>query len=229
MKVVEIFSSIDGEGSRAGFLCTFIRLYGCNLRCNYCDSLYALKNNNYIEMTYKEIIHKCIELGNFRITLTGGEPLIHNDVIELIQGLLDKGFYVNIETNGSIDLTDAKFTQFDSPNLFYTIDYKCTGSGVNDTMCINNFCNGALSNKDIIKFVVSDEQDLRQMSDIVEHYINTSVESGPYRIPQFYVSPVFGRIEPVTIVNYLKSADEQNIRLQIQLHKIVWDPNEKGV
>ena len=85
MKVVEIFSSIDGEGSRAGFLCTFIRLYGCNLRCNYCDSLYALENNYYTEMTCEEIINKCVELGNFRITLTGGEPLIHNNVIELIQ------------------------------------------------------------------------------------------------------------------------------------------------
>lgn len=229
MKVVEIFSSIDGEGSRAGFLCTFIRLYGCNLRCNYCDSLYALENNYYTEMTCKEIINKCVELGNFRITLTGGEPLIHNNVIELIQGLLDKGFYVNIETNGSIDLTDVKFTQFKSSNLFYTVDYKCTGSGVNNTMCINNFCNGALSNNDIIKFVVSDEQDLKQMSNVVKHYINTSAKFGPCRIPQFYVSPVFGRIEPVTIVNYLKSTDEQNIRLQIQLHKIVWDPNEKGV
>ena len=108
MKIVEIFSSIDGEGIRTGYLCTFIRTYGCNLRCNYCDSLYASTNNNYSEMSISEIVKKCSELGNERITLTGGEPLIQPNVIDLISCLIESGFEVNIETNGSVDIFDIR-------------------------------------------------------------------------------------------------------------------------
>ena len=109
MKVVEIFKSIDGEGIRAGYPATFIRLFGCNLRCSYCDTPYGYEGNDYKEMTVDEIVQECMCLNCPRITLTGGEPLIHKDVNILIKNLLVNGFEVNIETNGSVDVELLKF------------------------------------------------------------------------------------------------------------------------
>ena len=97
MKVVEIFNSIEGEGSRAGYLATFIRLYGCNLRCSYCDSVYSFTNNDYTEMSIEEIINTVNGYNCKKVTLTGGEPLIHKDVDILVKELLTNGYEVNIE------------------------------------------------------------------------------------------------------------------------------------
>lgn len=220
MKIVEIFSSIDGEGIRTGKLCTFIRTFGCNCKCVYCDSMYALEGNEWEEISVPEIINKCNELKNKCITLTGGEPLIHKDVHNLINTLSDEGFEVNIETNGSVDI--SKFME-NTKNVFFTLDYKTPYSGEEDKMYMDNFYRYVRPN-DVVKFVCADIEDLNKMKDVV-HTMKQSLNS----LPHIFVSPVFGQIEPVTIVDYLKDNNLQDIRIQLQLHKIIWDPDKTGV
>ena len=211
MKVVEIFKSIDGEGIRVGYPVTFIRLAGCNLRCNYCDTRYSYENEKFTEMTPQEIYKEVYKLGGKRITLTGGEPLIHKDVKVLVDLLIQKGYEVNIETNGSVDIT-----LFLDKHIIITMDYKCAGSGMEDKMLLDNI--SKLRKQDVLKFVVSDTNDLNTVQRI---YLNTKAT--------VYISPVFGRIEPKQIVEYMLEHNMENCRVQIQLHKIIWNPEERGV
>lgn len=214
MKVVEIFKSIDGEGIRAGIPTTFIRLYGCNLNCSYCDTRYGCENNNYKEMSINEIISCVISLGVTNITLTGGEPLIHKDSFELINELCDKGYIVNIETNGSIDISDI------NEKAFVTIDYKCPSSNMEGHMYMNNFLE--LRNKDVCKFVVGSLEDLDKARKIIQNY---NLENRC----NVFLSPVFNKIEAKEIVKYILDNNMNNCRVQLQLHKYIWDPNMKGV
>lgn len=228
MLISEIFSSIDGEGSRSGYLVTFIRTIGCPLRCSYCDTRYAFEpDENTKDMSITEIVQKCQELKNKRITLTGGEPLIQPNIWKLIEELVKLNFQVNVETSGSIYVDKTKFNFFLAEayycgNLFFTYDYKCPSSGMNTKMVDKIF--NELGTNDIVKFVVGSLEDLNCMKDYIgnlefkHHYKN-----------KYYVSPVWGSIEPSQIVNYLKENNLQNIRLQLQLHKIVWDKNMRGV
>ena len=211
MKVVEIFKSIDGEGIRVGYPVTFIRLAGCNLRCNYCDTKYSYENEKFTEMTPQEIYNRVYKLGGRRITLTGGEPLIHKDVKVLVDLLIQKGYEVNIETNGSVDIT-----LFLDKHTIITMDYKCAGSGMEDKMLLDNI--SKLRKQDVLKFVVSDDNDLNTVQRI---YQNTKAT--------VYISPVFGRIEPKQIVEYMLEHNMENCRVQVQLHKIIWNPEERGV
>lgn len=211
MKVVEIFKSIDGEGIRAGYPVTFIRLEGCNLRCSYCDTRYSYENAEFTEMTVDEVYTKVFKLGCERITLTGGEPLIHEDVKALIYKLHDNGFEVNIETNGSIDIE-----QYRLRNNIITMDYKCPSSGMTESMLLSNL--ELLRKKDVLKFVVGSKEDLDVCRDI-KKYTNA----------QIFISPVFGQIEPREIVEYMLEHDMQDCRIQLQLHKFIWPPEMRGV
>ena len=211
MKVVEIFKSIDGEGIRVGYPVTFIRLAGCNLRCNYCDTKYSYENEKFTEMTPQEIYNRVYKLGGRRITLTGGEPLIHKDVKVLVDLLIQKGYEVNIETNGSVDIT-----LFLDKHTIITMDYKCASSDMEDKMLLDNI--SKLRKQDVLKFVVSDDNDLDTVQRI---YQNTKAT--------VYISPVFGRIEPKQIVEYMLEHNMENCRVQVQLHKIIWNPEERGV
>ena len=211
MKVVEIFKSIDGEGIRVGYPVTFIRLAGCNLRCNYCDTKYSYENEKFTEMTPQEIYIQVYKLGGKRITLTGGEPLIHKDVKVLVDLLIQKGYEVNIETNGSVDIT-----LFLDKHTILTMDYNCASSDMEDKMLLDNI--SKLRKKDVLKFVVSDDNDLDTVQRI---YQNTKAT--------VYISPVFGRIEPKQIVEYMLEHNMENCRVQVQLHKIIWNPEERGV
>lgn len=216
MKVVEIFESIDGEGSRAGLPVTFIRLFGCNLRCSYCDSLYALEGKNYTEMAIEDIMHKVRQLDHKAITLTGGEPLIHKDVKLLIKELTGAGFRVNIETNGAVDITDYVRKR----NIMVTLDYKCPSSKMEDKMILDNL--NLVSIKDVVKFVVGSKEDLQKAKKIIWDYDlqgKTNV----------FISPVFGEIEPKEIVEFILKEHLDNVKVQLQLHKFIWDPNMKGV
>ena len=211
MKVVEIFKSIDGEGIRVGYPVTFIRLAGCNLRCNYCDTKYSYEDEKFTEMTPQEIYNQVYKLGGKRITLTGGEPLIHKDVKVLVDLLIQKGYEVNIETNGSVDIT-----LFLDKHTIITMDYKCASSDMEDKMLLDNI--SKLRKQDVLKFVVSDDNDLDTVQRI---YQNTKAT--------VYISPVFGRIEPKQIVEYMLEHNMENCRVQVQLHKIIWNPEERGV
>ena len=213
-RVSEIFSSIDGEGIRAGCPVTFIRLHGCNCSCSYCDSTYATEGDDYTLMSMEEIINEVYNKGFFRGTLTGGEPLNNEFAYDLVLELRNRGYEVNIETNGSFPID--RFSHLN--NTIITMDYKCYSSGMTDKMDVDNFM--YLRRQDVLKFVVGDINDLNQMRDILNQYrIYCNV----------FVSPVFGKIDPKDIVTYLLDNNLENVRLQLQMHKIIWDPNMRGV
>lgn len=214
MRVVEIFKSIEGEGKRAGLPCTFIRLYGCDLDCSYCDTDYGRKGGNFTEYTVDEILDKVKELGVNAVTITGGEPLIHKDVYDLIESLADENYWVNIETNGANRL--EVFPSFYP--VFYTMDVKCPSSGMTRFMLEENL--NYLYPGDVLKFVVGSEEDLQFAKKIIdEHELRCEV----------YFSPVFGKIEPSQIVDFVLENGLNDCKVQIQLHKVIWDPNKRGV
>lgn len=216
-KVNEIFVSIDGEGVRTGLPTVFIRLYGCNLKCSYCDTRYSCENSEYTEMSLMDILEQVLSYGVPRVTLTGGEPLIHEGVKDLINSLVVNGIEVNIETNGAVDLSD--FWEFRySSKVIITMDYKCASSGMEDKMLLWNL--KLLQPKDVIKFVVSNYNELEKMEYILEE---SECKAQPY------VSPVFGAIEPKELVEYVLDNKLNNVKVQVQLHKIIWNPNMRGV
>ena len=229
MLINEIFSSIDGEGIRTGYPVTFIRSYGCNLLCSYCDTLYAVKpeteqdkQNAFKEMSVDEILEECKKLGNRRITFTGGEPLIQKDAKKLISKLTLNDYEVNIETNGAVDLETFLTLDTDNlierDNLIITMDWKSPSSGMRNKMILNNI--KLLSFKDVLKFVVGSKQDLDDMYSIVMKY-------KPFC--EIFVSPVFGEIEPKEIVEYILNNNLQQVRVQLQLHKIIYPIDMRGV
>lgn len=220
LKISEIFTSIDGEGARTGLPCIFLRLYGCNLHCSFCDSQYACVDDAYTEMTIQEILDK-LESDKIRaVTLTGGEPLLQKGVYDLINSLTISGFWLNIETNGSIDVSQIDHLRYVANNtdVMITMDWKCNGSGMTDKMLIGNL--EYLHNCDVLKFVVSDIEDLNQMKELIDSY---EIDA------QIFVSPVYGKIEPKEIVKFVLDNDLTCVKTQVQLHKIIWDPDQRGV
>ena len=221
LKVVEIFKSIDGEGIRSGYPVTFIRLHGCNLSCSYCDSRYACEDDSYAELTVAQIMKVVENCGLKNITLTGGEPLIHENVDELIEALTSNGYSVNVETNGSVNIEKFRNIERDGKKLFFTLDYKCNSSNMEDKMDTSNF--RLLTDKDVLKFVVGSKEDLDKMRFIINNNWNKLKDVN------VFVSPVFGKIDPQDIVMYIIEKNIPNVRMQLQLHKFIWDPNKRGV
>lgn len=216
MKVVEIFESIDGEGIRAGVPVTFIRLHGCNLNCSYCDSRYACEGSDYTEMAVCEIVQKVQEFGHPCITITGGEPLLQSDVKYLIQELAGENYKINIETNGSVRVE----SYMKKKNVIITLDYKCPSSGMEDKMDVENL--KVLRSKDVLKFVVGSREDLDKAEEVIAQY-------GLQDRCHIFFSPVFGKIEPHEIVEYVLEKHLDSVRVQLQLHKFIWDPDKRGV
>lgn len=219
MNVIERFSSIEGEGTRQGSLCSFLRLYDCNLRCVYCDTTYSYGLDvEYDTQSAVAVAEDLKQMGNRYITITGGEPLLQAGEVEQLIDLLSSEttpfgpYEFNIETNGSI------IAPFQRDNVFYTYDYKCPDSGAEESMH-PQLCD-SLTAKDVLKFVVSSYADLQRMKAIVL----TKQPKG-----HLFVSPVFGKIDPKEIVEYLLKNNLQQIRLQLQIHKFIWDPDAKGV
>jgi len=230
LPVSEIFYSIDGEGARTGAPTIFIRLFGCNLKCTYCDTKYACYRQEGVigfnDMTIDKILEavktyepcKCI-------TLTGGEPLIHSAATELVTVLRENGYWVNIETNGSIDLEPfiAEQDKFgpkkSSMDYFFTMDWKSITSGESTAMLKSNL--DLLEATDVLKFVVGSDDDLNQMKKLLEDYPDIDA--------QIYVSPVWGEIAPDHIVEYLLRNKLVYVKVQLQLHKLIWSPDKRGV
>ena len=219
MKVVEKFVSINGEGSKAGQLAVFIRFAGCNLDCVYCDTKWANeKDVSYSEMSKEEIYEYIKSTGVRNITVTGGEPLLQDGIYEFLEYLsLDKELSVEIETNGSVDI--SLFKKIDNTPSF-TMDYKLDYSKMENKMFLDNL--KKLDKRDVIKFVSGSQKDLEILKNIVEKY--NLIER-----TKVYVSPVFGAIEPSVIVDWMIDNNLNGMNLQIQMHKIIWDPEKKGV
>ena len=247
MNVIEIFASIDGEGSRQGLLTTFLRLHDCNIRCSYCDTTYSYGIDSvFTEMTAAEVANVIESLGNHRITITGGEPLLQEAaVVELIDELNRRNVQtMQDNTSGQIGSTCINGTDkfdkremlnnslydfnietngtivpsFQRENVWFTYDYKTPSSLAEESMNVGIF--KAATERDLIKFVVGSPEDLDCMRRIIDQYPTAA---------QIYVSPVWGQIEAASIIDYMKAYNLQNVRFQLQIHKFVWDPDAKGV
>lgn len=223
MKISEIFLSIEGEGIRTGAPAVFIRLFGCNLRCKYCDSMYAVEGDDFQNMTPQEVLEKVKSFNTQFVTLTGGEPLIHKDVKVLLKMLDDSGYEINIETNG----TQPKPKGI--RKLICTMDWKSISSGMQPKMKMENMM--TLGEKDVLKFVVGTEEDLLDATRVIEAMERRFNALGK-RLPTFYVSPIFGAMKYEDMVNWILGNEvmrRNNVRFQVQLHKIIWDPDARGV
>jgi 7-carboxy-7-deazaguanine synthase len=218
MKVVEQFTSINGEGTRAGELAVFVRFQGCNLRCSYCDTMWANEADcPFVEQSPEEINAAVRSTGVTNVTLTGGEPLLQKEMSRLLELLLADGkLRVEIETNGAVLL--APFCGENRPS--FTMDYKLPSSGCEQGMKLENF--DLLTQEDTIKFVSGSLADLDRARELIQRYDLT-------RRCHVYLSPVFGSIEPVDMVNYMIEHSMNDVRLQIQMHKVIWDPEKRGV
>lgn len=216
MKVVEMFTSINGEGTRAGELATFVRFKGCNLRCSYCDTMWANEAEcPYEETKPEQIVEEVLATGIRNVTLTGGEPLLQKGMKELLRLLLQTNLRVEVETNGAVSLADYCI---DRPA--FTMDYKLPSSGCEAAMLMGNM--ELLEAEDTVKFVVGSEEDLNRALEVIRTYDLTNR-------CHVYLSPVFGSIEPVSIVEFMQKYQLNDVRLQIQMHKVIWDPNQRGV
>lgn len=218
-KVVEKFVSINGEGLLCGQLAIFVRFAGCNLNCSYCDTSWANEKNVAYEYMSTEDIYEYIKSTKVKnITLTGGEPLLQEGIIELLGRLSeDKELHVEIETNGSVLLQE--FLKIENPPSC-TMDFKLPSSHMESHMELDNF--KYLTKKDTVKFVSGSIEDLEKAKFIIDEYSlidKTNV----------YISPVFGKISMDSIVEFLKEKNMNGVTLQIQLHKVIWDVNKRGV
>ncbi len=218
-KIAEMFSSINGEGTHAGQLAFFVRFTGCNLNCSYCDTKWAnVPNAEYTEMTADEIRSEVQKSGISNVTVTGGEPLIQPNIIPLLKMLCGDGRYVEIETNGSADVSEVVKIKGERPAL--TMDYKLPSSGMESFMRTENFA--LLEAKDTVKFVSGSLADLERALEIIRKY-------GLIGKCAVYISPVFGKLKPAEIVDFMLSNKLNGVNVQLQMHKFIWDPNMRGV
>ncbi len=209
MKVNEIFLSIQGESIYAGFPTVFVRFSGCNLRCSYCDTAYAYEDGT--EMKPEEVFDEIKKHYYKRVCITGGEPLLQRDMEKLLVLLED--YNVTIETNGSMDISLFKLPAKHS----YVMDVKCPSSGASKEMNLLNM--GFLSDRDEIKFVIDGKEDYEWAKAIIKEH---------YRKGIITFSPVFGKIEYCDLVDWILR-DKLDARFQIQLHKIIWGVDKRGV
>jgi 7-carboxy-7-deazaguanine synthase len=232
MFITEIFKSIQGEGTRAGLPCIFVRLTGCNLRCTWCDTAYAFHGGK--KMSVDEVIARVDELSSRGenasgasfaavplVELTGGEPLLQEEIYSLAERLLAAGYTVMIETSGE------RFIGLLPNKVIKIVDVKCPDSGEADTFDMQNL--DVLTLEDEVKFVLSSRRDYEFAREFTARHQLAA------RVRQVLFSPVFddpdGKwqgLEPRRLVEWIL-ADELPVRLGLQLHKFVWHPATKGV
>ena len=216
--VAELFASINGESVRAGEPAVFVRFRGCNLACSYCDTKWANSPDCPVRMmTAEEIAETADRAGIADVTLTGGEPLLQKELDVLISRLTASGHRVELETNGSVSVEALSRLE---PRPVFTLDYKLPGSGMESAMLTENY--RFLAKEDSVKFVSGSREDLERAAEIIERYRLTEKCS-------VFISPVFGKIDPADIVAFLLERRMNGVRLQLQLHKFIWDPEKRGV
>jgi len=212
MVITEIFKSIQGESTFAGLPCVFIRLTGCNLRCHWCDTAYAFYGGQ--QMSQEEVASRVHELGGKLVEFTGGEPLLQEEAHPLSQRFLKEGYRVLIETSGE------RFVGELPQAVVKILDVKCPGSGESGKFCFDNL--EMLERKDQIKFVILDEGDYCFAREFMaEHDLHK-------RVDEVIFSPVFGQLPPRSLAEWVLR-DGLEVRLGLQLHKFIWDPDTRGV
>ena len=216
MQVIEKFISINGEGLKQGELAVFIRFMGCNLRCSYCDTKYSFENPKYTDESIDEIVKYCENSKINNITLTGGEPLLQDGIDILMNELAKRDFNIEVETNGAVNIEKYK----DIPNVSFTLDYKLPVSLMENKMITDNY--NYITKMDSVKFVCGNIDDLNKMKLIINKYdlINKT---------NCIISPVFNMIKLEDIVDFMIKNNLNGVRFSLQIHKIIWDPNKRGV
>ena len=216
-KLAEHFVSINGEGQCAGELALFLRFAGCNLRCDWCDTAWACgKDAPHTVVSLSDlakIAEDAAADGVRNVTRTGGEPLLQDNIRTVMEQLCGMGLRVEIETNGAVPLEP-----FIGCGAVFTMDYKLPSSNMERFMHTENFA--LLYPQDTVKFVCGSKEDVLRAKEIAAQYKPEC---------PLYLSPVFGRIEPAEIVEIMKAERMGNFRLQLQLHKFIWDPMARGV
>lgn len=212
MKVCEIFTSIQGESTYAGLPCTFVRLAGCNLRCLYCDTQYSYDNG--IEMSVADVIGRVKPAGVKLVEITGGEPLLQKEeTLLLARGLLDAGYEVLIETNGSRSIQDI------DKRAVIILDVKTPGSRMSEEMDFSNF--DLLKPSDEVKFVICDRADYDWSKKMITTF-------GLTDRAKVLFSPALGMIQPSQLAGWVVE-DRLAVRLNTQVHKYIFGPDERGV
>src|SRR5438067_7336003 len=211
MKLYEIYTSIQGETQYAGLPCTLVRFAACDLRCTYCDTEYAFTGGQ--EVDRDAIVADVAARGVPLVLLTGGEPLLQRELPALCRALLERNFEVMIETGGHRDTSALP------AGVVVILDVKTPGSGESDKMCWANL--ERLGARDAVKFVITDERDYEWAREIIR-------EKRLYARCHVLLSPAFGQVAPKDLVAWMLR-DKLPARLNLQLHKYVWPPDERGV
>jgi len=204
LRITEIFLSLQGESRSVGWPTVFVRLTGCPLRCGYCDTSYAFKGGESIDI--ERIVERVAEYGVNHVTVTGGEPLAQKNCLLLLQRLCDEGYEVSLETSGAIDVADV------DPRVVKVMDLKTPSSGEMDRNLYANI--GHLYPHDQVKFVIGDQQDYAWSCEQVEqHQLAETCE--------VLFSPVQGELAPTDLADWIVR-DRLPVRFQVQLHKLLW-------
>ena len=211
LKINEIYYSVQGESTHAGRPCIFIRLTYCNLRCSYCDTEYAFYDGKDMEIT--DIISEIKRWDCNLVEVTGGEPLFQDECIDLLNELVNSNYEVMLETGGSLSISDVP------KKVVKIVDFKCPSSG----MVKKNLWSivDDLQAHDEVKFVIGNREDFDWAKDRITEY---SLD----KICTLLFSPTFGEIDPQQIVEWIL-AENLPVRMQLQMHKMIWSPEEKGV
>ncbi|MCG8687793.1 MAG: radical SAM protein [Desulfobacterales bacterium] len=212
LDICEIFHSLQGESTWAGLPCVFVRLSGCNLDCSWCDTPYAATEAE--SMSIESIIETVSAFGCNLVEITGGEPLIQKETPALISALLAKGFQVLLETNGSMSIAPV------DPSCIRIMDIKCPSSNEPKSFLASNFTH--MTQQDEIKFVVGSRLDYTFARAIIQN------ELAGHPMEHIHISPVFGQILPEQLTEWILE-DKLKARLSLQQHKIIWDPDQRGV
>jgi len=211
IKVNEIFYSIQGESSFAGLPCVFIRFTHCNLRCSYCDTEYAFYDGK--ELTIDEIIKEVDQYKCHLVEITGGEPLLQENIYPLIQDLFNHNYEVLLETGGHLDINQV------DKRVKIIMDIKCPSSGESDKVLWSNLEN--LNSTTELKFVIGDKNDFDWAISVIEkNKLNQK--------NKIIFSPVFGQLENEKLADWILES-KLPIRMQLQMHKYIWHPDKKGV
>lgn len=206
LKVTEIFKSIQGESTYAGLPCTFVRLTGCNLRCNYCDTVHAYENG--VEMSIEEILSDIELLGGSLIEITGGEPLLQEETGKLVSLLIKNDYRVLVETNGSLDISVLP------EGTIRIADLKCPDSGMADKVKWRNV--EILRPNDEVKFVLSSRRDYDWAKDVIKKYRLT-------RKAKVLFGVAFNKLDLKQVASWILE-DGIDARLQLQIHRYIWPP-----
>jgi 7-carboxy-7-deazaguanine synthase len=212
MRVSEIILSIQGESSRAGLPCVLVRLAGCNLRCSWCDTQHAQDPQAGQPMTREEILAKVRTLNCPRVELTGGEPLLQDGAFDLLRALCDAGYETLLETNGSVDVANV------DERVRRIVDVKCPSSGHVEANLWENL--GALTDRDEVKFVIASRADY----DFAKKVLNEHSLTDKCAV---FFSPVWETLPASTLAEWIL-ADRLDVRLGMQLHKILWPKENRG-